>query len=140
MSEQINGFVVVALTRDEARVWLTGVESGARPERIVAPHEQERHHHVREAQHHSGRATDHDDAEFYEAIATQVAPAKEIILVGHGKGKADAVLGLTQFLERKHPTTARKVIGAVDSDIEALTSNQILALVREWFARYRDFI
>ena len=50
------------------------------------------------------------------------------------------MLGLTQFLERKHPTTARKVIGAVDSDIEALTSNQILALVREWFARYRDFI
>ena len=73
MSEEVNGFVVVALTRDEARIWLTGVESGARPERIVAPHDQERHHHVREAQHHHGHDTDHDQVKFFESIAATVA-------------------------------------------------------------------
>jgi len=140
MSDRVNGFVVVALTRDEARVWLTGVESGARPERIVAPHDQDRHHHVREAQHHAGHDTDHDQATFYESIAVAVSPATEILLVGHGKGKADAMLKLTQFLERKHPGVATKVVGAIDADVEALSPNQILSLARDWFDRYHEFL
>jgi hypothetical protein len=140
MNEQVNGFVVVALTRDEARVWLTGVESGARPERIVAPHEQERHHHMRAAQHHNGLDTDHDQAVFFDSIASAVAPASEILLVGHGKGKADAMLKLIQFLERKHNDVAKKVVAALDADVEALSPNQILSLAREWFDRYHEFL
>ena len=140
MSEEVNGFVVVALTRDEARIWLTGVESGARPERIVAPHDQERHHHVREAQHHHGHDTDHDQVKFFESIAATVAPASEILLVGHGKGKADAMLKLTQFLERKHPNVAANVVVAIDADVESLSPNQILSLARDWFDRYHEFV
>lgn len=140
MSEEVNGFVVVALTRDEARVWLTGVESGTRPETITAPHAQERHHHVREAQHHRGHSTDPDEAMFFESVATSIAPASEILLVGHGKGKADAMLELTQYLERKHPSIARNVVAAIDADVEALSANQVLALARDWFDRYHEFL
>jgi hypothetical protein len=140
MSEEVNGFVVVALTRDEARVWLTGVESGARPERIVAPQDQERHHHVREAQHHRGPDIDRDESTFFESIAAAVAPATGILLIGHGKGKADAMLKLTQFLERKHADVATKVVGALDADVEALSANQILSLARDWFDRYHEFL
>ena len=79
MTDEVHGLVAVAITRNEARIWLTGIESGSVPERIVAPADEVRHHHVREAQHHSGRATDHDDAEFYEAIATQVFTCFEMM-------------------------------------------------------------
>ena len=140
MSNEVQGLVAVAITRDEARVWLTGVESGAKPERIEAPSDEMRHHHVREAQHHHGHDTDHDSAVFYDAVARAIAAAGEIVLIGHGKGKADTMLRFTQFLERKHPDVAMKVVGAIDADVEALTPNQILSLIREWFERYHDFV
>jgi hypothetical protein len=140
MSETVRGLVAVEMARDEARVWLTGVESGAKPERITAPDEMTRHHHVREAQHHSGHDTDHASAAYYDSIAYAVAPASQIVLVGHGTGKADTMLKFTQFLERKHPDVALKVVGAIDADIEALTDNQILSLVRDWFDEYHEFL
>jgi len=140
MSESIHGLVAVAIMRDEARVWATGVESGTKPEAIHAPNEKERHQHVREAQHHHGHDTDHQSAAFYESIAEAVRPASEIVLIGHGKGKANEMLHFTQYLERKHPDVAAKVVAAIDSDLEALSSDQILALVRDWFEEYKEFI
>jgi hypothetical protein len=140
MSETVQGLVAVEIARDEARVWLTGVESGTKPERIMAPSEMTRHHHVREAQHHGGHDTDHDSSTFYDSIAYAVAPASQIVLIGHGTGKADSMLKFTQFLERKHPDVAAKVVGAIDADIEALTDNQILSLIRDWFDGYHEYL
>jgi hypothetical protein len=132
MSETSEGLIVVEITRDEAHVWLTGVERDAKPETIHAPSEMARHHHVREAQHHHGHDTDHTNPVFYESISAAVAPASAIVLIGHGRGKANEMLHLTQYWERKHPTVAEKVVGALDSDLESLSPNQILALVRDW--------
>lgn len=140
MTETGHGLVVVSITRREARVWLTGMEKGTRPERIMPPNEMSRHHHVREAQHHHGHGTDQDSPVFYDSVADAVADASEIILVGHGSGKADVMWNLTRYLERKHPDIARKVVGAIDADLEALTENQILALVRDWWRENREFI
>jgi hypothetical protein len=99
--------------RDEAHVWLTGVERDAKPETIHAPSEMARHHHVREAQHHRGHDTDHTNPVFYESISAAVAPASAIVLIGHGRGKANEMLHLTQYWDRKHPTVAEKVVGAI---------------------------
>lgn len=139
MSEVDGGLMTVAITRDEARVWTSGDEPGVKPESIHAPSEMSRHHHVREAQHHHGHDTDHANPAYYESITRAVAGASQIVLVGHGRGKADEMLRLTQYWERKHPDVAQKVVGAIDSDLEALTDNQILALVRDWFEQYHEF-
>jgi hypothetical protein len=131
MSETLEGLIIVEITRDEAHVWSTGVERGTKPETIHAPSEMV-HHHVREAQHHHGHHTDHDNAVFYESISAAGAPGSAIVLVGHGRGKANEMLRLTQYWERKHPTVAEKVVGAIDSDLESMSPNQILAAVRDW--------
>lgn len=138
MSEESSGLVAVAIMRDEARVWTTGVEPGAKPKTVKAPTELARHHHVRGAQRSGGQATNHDHTAFYDSIASAVESAREIVVVGHGKGKANEMLRLTQYWERKRPEIAHKVIGAIDSDLEALTENQVLALIREWFEHYRE--
>lgn len=140
MSEVVEGLVAIAIMRDEARVWATGVERGTKPEMIRAPSEMERHHHIREAQHHHGHDTDHDSAAFYESITNAVGSASSVLLIGHGKGNANEMLHLTQYWERKHPDVAHKVVGAIDSDLEALTQDQILALVRDWFEQYHEFL
>ena len=127
---------IVAITRDEARVWNTGIEKGSSPERLHAPSDLGQHHHVRQAQHHRGHDTDHDDRRFYESVAQAIAHANEILLIGHGTGKADHILRFTQFLERTHPAIAARVVGAMDSNLNALTEPQILATAREWFDHF----
>jgi hypothetical protein len=138
MSEESSGLVAVAIMRDEARVWKAGVEPGAKPTTVHAPTDLARHHHVRGAQRGMGNGTDHDHTAFYDSIANAVESAGEVVVVGHGKGKANEMLLLTQYWERKRPEVAHKVIGAIDSDLEALTENQVLALIREWFEHYRE--
>ena len=132
--------MAVAIMREEARVWTSGVESGSKPETIHAPSEKRRHHHIREAQHHHGHDTDRTNPVYYESIAQAVAHASHIVLIGHGKGKANEMLRLTQYLERKHPDTAKKVVGAIDSDLESLSQDQVLSLVRDWFDQYQEFM
>jgi hypothetical protein len=80
----------------------------------------------------------HDDV-YYDSIAEAVSGAKEVLVVGHGKGKASHMLRLVQYWERKHPTIARKVVGSIDSDLPSMTENQILAVSREWFDHYHEF-
>jgi len=139
MSEVEGGFTAVAITRDEARVWRAATGVGGVPESIHAPSEKSRHHHVREAQHHHGHDTDHLNPVFYESVTRAVDDASSILLIGHGRGKANEMLHLIQYWERKHPDVADKVVGAVDSDLEALSENQILALAREWYEEHREF-
>ena len=140
MSEATHGLVAVAVTRDEARIWSSGVESGLRPETLRAPDEKERHHHIREAQHHRGHDTDHADVAFFERLTDEVRGAREIVLVGNGNGKANAMLRLVQYWERKHPDVALKVIGAIDSNLDAMTDAEIAKRVREWWDEYREFV
>lgn len=140
MSAPAEGLMAVALTRDEAKVWETGVDRDTRPELVRAPSEKSRHHHVREAQHQHMHGTDLTNPAYFESITRAVAGASSILLIGHGKGKANEMLRLTQYWERHHPEVAAKVVGAVDSDLEALTENQVLALARDWFDEYHEFI
>jgi hypothetical protein len=138
MSDSTEGLVVVELTRDKALVWTTGVDPAGQSRVIRAPSEKSHHVHVREAQHHHGHDTDHQNTAFYESISRAVAGATRIVFVGHGKGKSNEMLRLTQFWERKHPTIGARVAGDLDSDSEALSEHQVLALVRDWLDEEYD--
>ena len=129
----------VSITRQQPRGWLTIIEKGVRPGRH-APERNVRHDHVREALHHHGHGTDQDSPVFYDSVADAEATASEIILVGPGTGKADVMSNLARYRESTHPDVARKLIGAVDADLEALSKNQVLALVRDWWREHCEFV
>lgn len=136
VSDIKNKFVVIAITQDEARVWATGLEKGTHPEKIYAPSDKGSHHHVRQTQHHGGHSGDPADKGFFDVIANHVSEASEILLIGHGDGKANAVVRFVQFIERNNPAVAKKVVGAIDADLNAMSENQILATSRTWFDRF----
>lgn len=125
-------FVVVALTTREAKIWTTGVKPGTKPETIMSADPHAEHRHVRTGQADHMHHKKIDDAAFYGAVADSVKEAGSILLMGHGKGKANAMLSFVQFLERKRPEVAKLVEGAVDHDLEAMTDGQVLAAAREW--------
>jgi hypothetical protein len=136
--------MVVVVTRVEARVWTSLDVPGASPESFRVPSQMHRlsrgrrwrHHHA----HDVARDAVSDGGSFFDAVTRSVSSAERILLVGHGRGKANAMLILTQYWERQHPDVAHKVIGAIDSDLDALTDNEIMALAHEWFVEHREFI
>lgn len=132
MSDIQNKFVVITLTQEDARIWATGLEKGTIPEKIFAPADKASHHHVRQTQHQGGHSGDPAEFGFFDVIANSVENASEILLIGHGAAKANAMLRFIQFVERHNPAVAKKIVGAIDSDLNAMTENQILALARNW--------
>ena len=101
MTSHTSPIAVVAVTQNDTRIWLAGL-----------------------------------DPAYYESITRALVGIDEILMIGHGHGKANHMVRFTQYLERKHPEVARSVVGAVDSDLEALTEAQILAAARAWFRTY----
>lgn len=136
MSELKNKLVMIALTQDEARIWAAGLDKNSIPEKIYAPAEKGSHHHVRQTQHQGGHSGDPKEWGYFDVLAKEVSAATEILLIGHGEGKANAMLRFVQFIERNNPQVARKVIGAVDTNLNALSENELLAITRNWFESY----
>ena len=136
MTSHRSPIAVVAVTQNDTRIWLAGLDPDSLPIHLRPPSDLGQHHHVRQAQHHRGHDTDHSDPAYYESIARTLVGVDEILMVGHGHGKANHMLRFTQYLERKHPEVARSVVGAVDSDLDALTEAQLLAEARSWFRTY----
>ena len=128
-------FVVVTITKREARVWATGTEKGAIPETFFAPAALNSHHHRNDPNGH-GRGEGSGEPAYFGDIAEAVKGASEILLIGHGNGKASAVVHFVQYLERKQPELAKKVVDALDQNFESLTEPQILAMARDWFAAH----
>jgi len=121
-------------------VWTATDVPGTHPEKFVAPTDWQRHRHPRKSMDRPEREAERDTRIFFESVTHAVAPSARILLVGHGRGKANEMLKLIQYWERKHPEVAQKVVGAVDSNLESLTDNEILALAREWYEEHREFI
>lgn len=134
-----SSFVVVAITHDEARVWNSGLDRDSRPERIH-PDERHAHHiHMRKGRRNMERVSSTDHNEIFDSVAQSVSEAQEILIIGHGTGKANHMVKMIQQWERKHPKVAHLVVGAIDSDLPRLTEPEILALARSWFDHYHEF-
>jgi hypothetical protein len=47
------------------------------------------------------------------------------------------MLHFIQFLERKHPDIAKKVVDAVDTRLQEMTEPEVLAKARDWFTSHQ---
>jgi len=125
-------FVVLTVTQHETRVWATGITRGAIPEKIYAPPALNAHHFRSDPSHH-GRGDGPGVPAYFEEIVSAISNASEILIIGHGHGKASSMLHFIQYLERKHANLAKKVVDAIDTNLDAMTEPQILAMARDWF-------
>ena len=78
-----------------------------------------------------------EEHSWYEAIAQDLAHAKEIVLIGHATGTSNAAEFLTAYLKKNHPETFQRIIATETGDLSALTEPEIEAIVKKAFARQR---
>ncbi|HUW78377.1 MAG TPA: hypothetical protein VMV52_06475 [Candidatus Nanopelagicaceae bacterium] len=135
LSDQLSA---VLITQNYAKLWLSGLNPDAKAQLVEAADAKDRYMHVRQAQHHRGHDSEHEDPAFFEEIAQAIAKSPQVLLVGHGKGKANAAAKFVDYLEKKHPNLSGNVAGMIDTNIQAMTDPEILELSRDWFIHHID--
>lgn len=125
---------VIAVSRDEAKVWRHGITPQDLPELVQAPTEVD-HKHMRTGQYHRGHDTDHVHPDFFEEIYQMIREYDVLLLIGHGKGKASAIANFLSYLSLKHPDVYKKVIDSLNLNLVALSDNQITMHARQWFEK-----
>ena len=137
MSKNYNNLAVVTLTKEGVKIWSEGVDVDSRAIEIHSPEL------VSDFHYKNGPKMRHDIYEdtatlaYYEKITKLLEPKNEILLIGHGKGKASAMVRYVQFLERRHPKIAHNIVDALDENIIALTEPEIKALARQWVDQHQ---
>ena len=124
----------IVLTRDETKIWRHGIGSMDLPEVVNPPIEVD-HRHVRTGQHNHGHDTDHYFPEYFEQILEMVRDYEVLLVAGHGHGKGSAANTFIEYLHRKHPQIAQRVVANLDLNLNALSEAEIAMNARQWFEK-----
>lgn len=133
--------VVAVIDFHETTIYPTDASPGDRPERIVAPDPQGHFHKVHHRAGTPNGTYEDDNASYWHEITDALEPAGAILLLGHGKGKANASHHWVAYVEEHRRDVAAKVVADVRVDIDHLADEQVLRLAQYYFAGppIRDF-
>ena len=126
------GRVVVVIDHHSARIYENAGGASSESETTVKPADPYGfHHHLihRKEAHYEGERVP-EDTFFYEQVAKDLVPAREIVLIGHGTGKSSALDFLMEYLKTHHPATFQRVIATEVVDLSALTEPEIEAIAK----------
>jgi len=133
--------VVAVIAFRRSKIYPTDASPGDRPERIVATDPRGRFHEVHHRAGNPAGTYEDDSPEYWRELTEALAPAGAILLLGHGKGKANASHRWVAYVEAHRKDVAAKVVADVRVDIDHLDDAQVLRLAQYYFAAppLRDF-
>jgi hypothetical protein len=126
--------MLVVVDHHATRIFdVAAIDEGAH---VIEPHDPHHflHHltHKDQSRERGQRAP--EEAAYYEMVASWLAPARRIVVIGHGEGKSNAAHHLLEALKARHPETWQRVVREIVIDLSAATPPQILGLAREALA------
>jgi len=120
--------MVVAVDHHHARLFtIEGTSDTARTLRPYDPHHFLHHLSHRQERELRGQR-EPEESSYYSDIAAALAPARRIVLLGHGTGHSNAAAHLEEVLRSKYPETFSRVTATRAVDLSATTEPQLLAL------------
>jgi hypothetical protein len=125
--------VVAVIDFHRTRIYPITATSDAGPE-LVADVDPQGHSH--EIAHRAGNPNGTYEAgnpDYWREITDALKPARAILLLGHGNGKANATHQWVAYVEQHAKDVAAKVIGDVRADIDDLSGNEVLELARHYY-------
>jgi hypothetical protein len=132
-----SGRMVVAIDHHAAHIYRGQGANLSEDGAAVKPHDpfNFQHHliHRKEA-HYKGERVPEEHS-WYEAIAQDLAHAKDIVLIGHGTGTSNAAEFLSAYLKKHHPETFQRIIATETVDLSALTEPEIEAIAKKAISR-----
>ncbi len=128
-----NKSVVAVIDFRQTTVYPTDAARGQRPERVVPVDPRGHFHKVHHRAGNPGGTYEDDSPEYWREVTHVLAPAGSILLLGHGKGKANASHQWVAYVERHRKDVAAKVVADVRVDIDHLDDEQVLRLAQYYF-------
>ena len=120
--------LVCAITRDHADIWLLNDTSSDPVMRITRIHEHQTH--VKSAQEHHGHNTDIGEVPYFVEIARALALGSNIMLIGHGNGKANFVRRFMDHVSAHNIDVFKKVVAEENLNLPAMSSAEIVKEAR----------
>jgi hypothetical protein len=124
--------MAVVIDHHAAHIFQDAGGSRPREEVTIEPYDPHHfHHHLvhrKESHYQGGRVP--EETSFYAEIAEALAPAQEIVLIGHGTGKSSALDFLVDYLKKHRPDVSARVVATETADLSALTEPEAEALAK----------
>jgi hypothetical protein len=125
--------VVVAIDFRLTRIYPTNATPEQRPEKIVALDPKGHFHEVHHRAGNPDGTYGADSSEYWKKITDTLEPAGEILILGHGKGKANASHHWVSYVEKHRKDVAAKIVADLRIDIDDLDDAQVLRLAQSFF-------
>jgi len=136
-ASEANGGVMhwlLVIDHHEARLFRSELH-GAVPQTIM-PHESEFFRHAQNSQNLSRGKEKPDPNSFFEPVVKALRVAGPILIFGTGTGHSSEMEQFVAWAKHHHPDLAKRIIGSVVVDESHLTSDQLLAKAREFYAHH----
>lgn len=124
---------IAAIDHHQTRVFALVTDPAGRPERVVAedPRGLTRKLHTKANNVEGDYRTPGD--EYWKSIAIVLERASAVILLGHGKGKANASHMFLAYIEKHYSDLTARILGDFRVDIDDLTDPQVLRIGQSFF-------
>ena len=87
---------------------------------------------MRPAQNAHGHESDEGFEKYFSELARTIEGATEVMIAGHGRGKANAMEDFAEYLRECRPEVFARVTEMRYLDMAHTTGRQLAALAREW--------
>jgi hypothetical protein len=129
---------LLVIDHHEARIFRSEMH-GSIPEQIL-PHEPEDYfRHAHNSKEVSRGQEKPDRNSFFEPVAKVLQAAGQILIFGTGTGTSSEMEQFVAWAKLHHPELAGRIVGSVTVDEHHLTTDQLLAKAREFYAKARIF-
>jgi hypothetical protein len=130
--------IVAAITHDDVRIWLVHDASGDPAVSIVRDDPKHAHRHVRPAQARRGHASEISEGPYFDYVAEVLAAASEVVLVGHGKGRGNAVERFMRHSSQRKPDVLHRIVGTGNLNLPHMSNAEIASTARQWWQAHRE--
>jgi hypothetical protein len=125
--------VVAVIDFHLTKIYPTDATPEQRPEHIVALDPRGHFHEIHHRAGNPDGTYEADNPEYWREVTDALAPAGAILLLGHGKGKANASHHWVAYAEKHRKDVAAKIVADVRVDIDHLDDAQILRVAQYLF-------
>jgi len=125
--------VIVTIDFHESRIYPLSAPPHTDPETIKADDPRGHYHNVYHRHGNPNGTYEADSPEYWRTLAAHLEPASAILLLGHGKGKANASHHFVVWAEKHAPAVAAKILADMRADIDDITDEQLIRLNEQFF-------
>lgn len=127
--------LVAAITHNHTRLWLLN-DDGTEPVLEVLRDDEKNHHgHIKAGQSSHMHENELGEVAYFEYLADVLNQASSLVLLGHGKGKGNAMERFVAHIQKHRSAVFGRVVGTGVINLPHLSDGEIISAARSWWSR-----